>query len=193
MVPGHEAKPPRGIGLALLLREGMPGWLKAVTHVLSAALAQTKHGTSPRVRHVHATSPAAGASALAPEAHEHPAFGTISRGRSGTTSRYSWRAWSFRLAASQAYHQERGTAHVDDRGNSAEDHERTSVAQRLPVRATVDAAAGPGKHRKHQEAVRVARSGRGLGLADRARRRDRQRPRAIGRERLLLARASSDS
>lgn len=77
MAPGHETRPPRGIGLALLLREGMPGWLKAVTHVLSAALAQTKHGTSPRVRHVHATSPAAGASALALEAHEHPAFGTM--------------------------------------------------------------------------------------------------------------------
>lgn len=74
MAPGHEAKPPRGIGLALLLREGMPGWLKAVTHVLSAALAQTMHGVSPRVRQVHATSPAVGASQ---EAHEHPAFGTM--------------------------------------------------------------------------------------------------------------------
>lgn len=73
MAPGHDAKQPRGIGLALLLREGMPGWLKAVTHVLSTVLAQ--HGTSPRVRQVHTTSPAA--SALAPEAHEHPAFGTM--------------------------------------------------------------------------------------------------------------------
>ena len=39
MAWGHEASQPRGIGLALLLREGMPGWLKAVRAVLRASLA----------------------------------------------------------------------------------------------------------------------------------------------------------
>lgn len=36
----REAQPPRGIGLALLLREGLPGWLTAVEAVLRAALAE---------------------------------------------------------------------------------------------------------------------------------------------------------
>ncbi|MBI2319767.1 MAG: hypothetical protein HYU75_22900 [Betaproteobacteria bacterium] len=35
---GHEPGQPRGIGLALLLREGMPGWLNAVEAVLRASL-----------------------------------------------------------------------------------------------------------------------------------------------------------
>lgn len=39
MAWGREASPSRGIGLALLLREGMPGWLKAVQAVLRAAFA----------------------------------------------------------------------------------------------------------------------------------------------------------
>jgi len=39
MVLGREASQRRGIGLALLLREGMPGWLKAVEAVLRASLA----------------------------------------------------------------------------------------------------------------------------------------------------------
>lgn len=39
---------PRGIGLALLLREGMPGWLKAVETVLRASsAARSTDGASP--------------------------------------------------------------------------------------------------------------------------------------------------
>lgn len=37
---GHnEAQPARGIGLALLLREGMPGWVKALEAVIRASAA----------------------------------------------------------------------------------------------------------------------------------------------------------
>lgn len=36
---GRAASQPRGIGLALLLREGMPGWLRAVAAMLRASLA----------------------------------------------------------------------------------------------------------------------------------------------------------
>lgn len=35
----RDASPSRGIGLVLLLREGMPGWLKAVEAVLRASFA----------------------------------------------------------------------------------------------------------------------------------------------------------
>jgi hypothetical protein len=38
MALGREASQRRGIGLALLLREGMPGWLKAMEAVLRASL-----------------------------------------------------------------------------------------------------------------------------------------------------------
>jgi hypothetical protein len=38
LVWGHQASQQRGIGLALLLREGMPGWLKAVDDVLRGSL-----------------------------------------------------------------------------------------------------------------------------------------------------------
>jgi hypothetical protein len=37
MVRVGDTVPPRGIGLALLLREGMPGWLKAVDAVMRAS------------------------------------------------------------------------------------------------------------------------------------------------------------
>lgn len=43
---GPEARQTRGIGLALLLREGMPGWLKAVEPVLRVALASPASKTS---------------------------------------------------------------------------------------------------------------------------------------------------
>jgi hypothetical protein len=43
---GREASPARGIGLALLLREGVPGWLKAVHAVLRASLAAPASGVS---------------------------------------------------------------------------------------------------------------------------------------------------
>lgn len=36
---GNPAGRPRGVGLALLLSEGMPGWLKTVEAVLRASLA----------------------------------------------------------------------------------------------------------------------------------------------------------
>jgi len=36
---GCEACPQRGVGLALLLREGLPGWLKAVEALLCGSLA----------------------------------------------------------------------------------------------------------------------------------------------------------
>jgi hypothetical protein len=37
MVRAGDTVPPRGSGLALLLREGMPGWLKAVDAVMRAS------------------------------------------------------------------------------------------------------------------------------------------------------------
>ena len=37
VVPGSTAYQPRGIGLALLLSEGMPGWLKTLEEVLRAS------------------------------------------------------------------------------------------------------------------------------------------------------------
>jgi hypothetical protein len=45
---GREARQARGIGLALLLREGMPGWLKAVEPMLRVALASPASETSAR-------------------------------------------------------------------------------------------------------------------------------------------------
>jgi hypothetical protein len=42
--------PPRGVGLAWLLREGMPGWLNAIDAVIRASHAgQTEGATSPPV------------------------------------------------------------------------------------------------------------------------------------------------
>jgi len=38
------AAQPRGVGLALLLREGMPGWLNAIDAVIRASLAQRTIG-----------------------------------------------------------------------------------------------------------------------------------------------------
>jgi hypothetical protein len=37
VIPGNTAGQPHGIGLALLLSEGMPGWLKTVEEVLRAS------------------------------------------------------------------------------------------------------------------------------------------------------------
>jgi hypothetical protein len=42
---------PRGVGLALLLREGMPGWLNAIEAVIRASLAQRAMDASPRPPH----------------------------------------------------------------------------------------------------------------------------------------------
>ena len=36
---GRAATPPRGTGLALLLREGLPAWMQAVRQVLNASVA----------------------------------------------------------------------------------------------------------------------------------------------------------
>ena len=36
---------PRGVGLALLLREGMPGWLNAIDAVIRASLVAAEHRT----------------------------------------------------------------------------------------------------------------------------------------------------
>lgn len=47
MARSDLAAQPRGVGLALLLREGMPGWLKAVDAVIRASVAQH---TAPAVR-----------------------------------------------------------------------------------------------------------------------------------------------
>ena len=41
---GREVSQARGIGLALLLREGLPGWLEAVEAVLRASLAPAACG-----------------------------------------------------------------------------------------------------------------------------------------------------
>jgi hypothetical protein len=38
------ATPPRGVGLAMLVREGMPGWLNAIDAVIRASLAQRTMG-----------------------------------------------------------------------------------------------------------------------------------------------------
>lgn len=50
-VPPHAASPLRAVGLALLLREGMPGWLKALEAVMRASLAprtdDAAHSPSP--------------------------------------------------------------------------------------------------------------------------------------------------
>lgn len=40
------AAPPRGVGLAWLLREGMPGWLNAIDAVIRASLAQRTIGSA---------------------------------------------------------------------------------------------------------------------------------------------------
>jgi hypothetical protein len=40
------APQPRGVGLALLLREGMPGWLNAIDAVIRASLAQRTIGAA---------------------------------------------------------------------------------------------------------------------------------------------------
>jgi len=50
LAQGQTAGPPRGLGLALLLSEGLPGWLQAVETVLRASLAP---------RAVDASTPAA--------------------------------------------------------------------------------------------------------------------------------------
>jgi hypothetical protein len=40
-----EAAQPRGVGLALILREGMPGWLNAIAAVIRASQAERTKGT----------------------------------------------------------------------------------------------------------------------------------------------------
>jgi len=41
----ETAAQPRGVGLALILREGMPGWLNAIDAVIRASLAEGTMGT----------------------------------------------------------------------------------------------------------------------------------------------------
>jgi hypothetical protein len=41
---GGEASQPRGVGLALILREGMPGWLNAIAAVIRASQAERTKG-----------------------------------------------------------------------------------------------------------------------------------------------------
>ena len=41
----ERAAQPRGVGLALILREGMPGWLNAITAVIRASQAERTNGT----------------------------------------------------------------------------------------------------------------------------------------------------
>jgi hypothetical protein len=40
-----ETAQPRGVGLALILREGMPGWLNAIDVVIRASLTERTVGT----------------------------------------------------------------------------------------------------------------------------------------------------
>jgi len=43
--PPEMAARPRGVGLALILREGMPGWLNAIDAVIRASLTERIMGT----------------------------------------------------------------------------------------------------------------------------------------------------
>jgi hypothetical protein len=45
---GEHGAHPRGAGLGLLLREGMPGWLDAIAAVIRASPAQRTMDTPPR-------------------------------------------------------------------------------------------------------------------------------------------------
>ncbi|MGH9622591.1 MAG: hypothetical protein ACRD45_23150 [Bryobacteraceae bacterium] len=49
---GNTSGVTRGIGLALLLSEGMPGWLKTVESVLRASLARTVDSPDPSPREI---------------------------------------------------------------------------------------------------------------------------------------------
>jgi hypothetical protein len=48
---------PCGVGLALLLREGMPGWLNAIDAVIRASLVQRTMDTPPAPEHPTIASP----------------------------------------------------------------------------------------------------------------------------------------
>jgi hypothetical protein len=48
---GDTAGQPRGIGLALLLKQGVPGWLRTVGEALRASLASRAPGSSNPSRH----------------------------------------------------------------------------------------------------------------------------------------------
>lgn len=47
MVAGRAAMQPRGTGLALLLREGLPAWMRAVRQVLNASVALSPSTNAP--------------------------------------------------------------------------------------------------------------------------------------------------
>ena len=50
LVRGNTASQPRGIGLALLLTEGVPGWVRTVESVLRASLARRAVDSPPSPR-----------------------------------------------------------------------------------------------------------------------------------------------
>jgi hypothetical protein len=56
---GNTAGQPRGMGLALFLSEGMPGWLKTVEAVLRASLAPRAVDSPDLSPHEHATGSSA--------------------------------------------------------------------------------------------------------------------------------------
>ena len=81
-----------------------------------------------------------------------------------------------------------GYAH--DQRSPPEGSGQPPQAQRLPVRAPVDAAPGAREHREHQAPVRAAPARGGAGLGRGAHHRDRQRPRPVRR---LVATAKASS
>jgi len=87
------------------------------------------------------------------------------------TSRCCWPAW-FCSPIRRPSHDERCPS---------EGASQSPQAQRLPVRASVDAAAGLREHREHQAPVRLAPARGGAWLGRGAHRRDRHRPRPVRR------------
>jgi hypothetical protein len=81
--------------------------------------------------------------------------------------------------------------HGSNRRAIAEDHLATLTASGVSVCAAIDLAAGRRKQRKHPPAIRAQATRGGPGVAHRAGRRDRLRPRPIGRVRRGPGRVSA--
>lgn len=68
---GREACPQRGVGLALLLREGLPGWLKAVEVLLCGSLAAPEAGAGGVRPALEGGAANAAVPTVSPPAHAH--------------------------------------------------------------------------------------------------------------------------
>ena len=92
------ADQPRGVGLALLLSEGMPGWLKTVGAVIRTALApRVADSRDPHRRKVR----------------RHPALHLCGCRACGTRSPHFWRVWFSRLDPSRTNHRGGNTVHAN--------------------------------------------------------------------------------